>query len=228
MIDLIDELNGVRRETVDKMIPPGDGHAVILRRTYDATIADVWDAITTRERIERWFLPITGDLKRGGTYQLEGNAGGTILVCDPPQHLKITWVFGEDTTERDVSEVDVRLTAEGEDRTLLELEHAAVVDDEWWAQYGPGAVGVGWDLTLLGLAMLLDDGSTIENRDEWYASPDAREFMTRSARAWGDAMLAAGATREAAEAAVQGTTSAYVPEAEPRIERKTEPKTGEA
>jgi uncharacterized protein YndB with AHSA1/START domain len=214
MIDLIEELNAVHRATGDTTIPAGDGHSVVLRRTYDAAIDDVWDAVTTRERIERWFLPVTGDLELGGTYQLEGNAGGTILVCDPPKHLKITWVFGENTTDRDISEVDVRLSSEGHDRTVLELEHAAVVPDEFWTQYGPGAVGVGWDLTLLGLAMHLDDGSTIEDRDAWYATTQAREFMTRSAQGWGAAMLAAGATQEEADAAVRGTTSAYVPDTE--------------
>ena len=31
--------------------------------------------------------PISGDLRLGGRYQLQGNAGGEILVCEPPQHL---------------------------------------------------------------------------------------------------------------------------------------------
>ena len=30
--------------------------------------------------------------------------------------------------------------------TRLELEHIAHVDDERWAEFGPGAVGIGWDL----------------------------------------------------------------------------------
>ena len=31
------------------------------------------------ERIPRWFLPVSGDLRLGGRYQLEGNAGGEVL-----------------------------------------------------------------------------------------------------------------------------------------------------
>ena len=51
---------------------------VIAARTYDTTVEDLWDALTTKERIPRWFLPISGELRLGGRYQLQGNAGGTI------------------------------------------------------------------------------------------------------------------------------------------------------
>ena len=44
----------------------------------------MWDACTDPERIGRWFLPVSGDLRLGGRYQLEGNAGGEILRCEPP------------------------------------------------------------------------------------------------------------------------------------------------
>ena len=87
-------------------------------------------------------LPISGDLKLGGRYQLEGNAGGTITRCDPPTHLALTWEYGGQ-----VSWVDVRLSPERQG-TRAGLEHAAHMPDEFWAQYGPGAVGVGWDLGL--------------------------------------------------------------------------------
>ena len=72
MKDLVDEINAVHRAVrVD-----GENAAVVLRRTYPAAVADVWDALTSPERIARWFLPVTGDLHLGGKYQLEGNAGG--------------------------------------------------------------------------------------------------------------------------------------------------------
>ncbi len=210
MIDLIEELNAVRRETAHRTIPAGEGRTVVLRRMYDTTIDDVWDAITTRERIERWFLPISGDLKLGGTYQLEGNARGTILACEPPTRLKVTWIYGEDATERDISEVEMRLSSDG-DATVLELEHAAVPPEEFWATYGPGAVGVGWDLALLGLSAHLA-GETLGDPRAWEATPEARDFMTHSARSWGEAMVAAGANEEEATSAVWNTTAFYVPE----------------
>ena len=49
----------------------------IARRTYRTDRDDLWDALTSAERIPRWFMPISGDLEPGGRFQIEGNAGGT-------------------------------------------------------------------------------------------------------------------------------------------------------
>ena len=54
--------------------------------------------------------------------------------------------------------VDIRLEPIGKDRTKLTLEHTAHVDEELWAQWGPGGVGIGWDLGLLGLHMHVASG----------------------------------------------------------------------
>jgi uncharacterized protein YndB with AHSA1/START domain len=213
MSDLLSDLNAVHREVGRRTIPAGEAWTVVAKRTYDAPIEDVWDAITNPERINRWFLSVSGDLRLGGKYQLEGNAGGEILACDPPRHLKVTWVYGEDATEVDIGEVEVRLAPAGADRTALVLEHAAVVDAARWAEFGPGAVGVGWDLTLLGLGLHLRRGSAgDEDKAAWMQSPEARQFMTESSEAWGAAHQAAGATEADAAAAVANTTKAYAPE----------------
>ena len=65
--------------------------AVTLTRLYDTDVDDLWDALTSKERIPRWFLPVEGDLQLGGRYQLKGNAGGTITACTPPGHFAATW-----------------------------------------------------------------------------------------------------------------------------------------
>src|SRR4029077_7823606 len=132
----------------------GEGRAIRLQRTYDAPVEDVWDALTSPERITRWFLPISGDYRVAGRFQLEGNAGGEILSCERPHRFRVTWAYGE-VGDADVSELEVRLTSAGDGSTTLELEHNAVVPDEPWAEYGPGAVGVGWDQGLLGLSLHL-------------------------------------------------------------------------
>jgi uncharacterized protein YndB with AHSA1/START domain len=210
MIDIVDELNAVHRETGHRRIPAGEGQTVALRRTYDAPIEDVWDAITNPDRINRWFLPVTGDLRLGGTYQLKGNAGGEILRCEPPQLLKVTWVYGDNPSEADVGEVEARL-APVNGRTVLELEHAAVVDPKFSAEFGPGAVGVGWDLTLLGLGLHLRDES-LDDPEAWAQSPAGREFAARSSTAWGAALEAAGASSAEVATAVQNTTRFYAPD----------------
>ena len=71
----------------------------------------------------------------------------------------MTWVYGEVTSPEQVSELEVRLTAAGAESTTLVLEHTAIVPDEMWDQFGPGAVGVGWDGGLLGLSLHLRGGS---------------------------------------------------------------------
>src|SRR5215472_10916675 len=115
---------------------------VVAIRTYDTSCEDLWDALTNRERIPRWFLPIEGTLRLGGKYQLKGNAGGSITHCDRPKAFDVTWEMGGG-----MSWVTVRLAPEGKD-TRLTLEHIVHVTDvdKFWEQFGPGAVGVGWDL----------------------------------------------------------------------------------
>lgn len=210
MSDLTDDIDAVERTTGQGRIPAGDGRTVVLRREYRASVEDVWDAITNADRMTRWFLPVTGELRLGGHYQLAGNAGGDILRCEPPTLLAVTWVYGENPTPGDVSEVAVRLSPTGNDQTLLELEHTAVTDADRWSTYGPGAVGVGWDLALLGLAMHLR-GEQIEDKDAWGESEQARQLMTASAHAWGAALAATGATAEAVATATRNTTEFYVP-----------------
>jgi uncharacterized protein YndB with AHSA1/START domain len=213
MLDIAGQINAVHRELGQRRIPAGEGRTVGLRRSYDAPIEDVWDAITNPDRINRWFLPITGDLRLGGNYQLKGNAGGEILRCEPPQLLKVTWVFGDNPTEVDVTEVEVLLSRGAQGQTVFELEHAAVVGPQRWAEYGPGAVGVGWDLALLGLSLHLR-GEFIEDPDAWVESPEAREFIAESSKAWAAAHEAAGATTTEAVTAAENTTRFYAPDPE--------------
>jgi uncharacterized protein YndB with AHSA1/START domain len=123
-------------------------------RTYDTTVADVWDAVTNGERIPRWFLPIEGDLRLGGHHQLQGNASGEVIACDPPTHLAVTWEFGGA-----VSWADVHLADDPDGGARLRLEHVALVEGiDIWDQFGPGAVGIGWGLALFGLAEHLRTG----------------------------------------------------------------------
>jgi uncharacterized protein YndB with AHSA1/START domain len=192
--DLIAELERARRSVGED----GARKVVELRRSYDADIADVWDACTNPERVPRWFLPVSGDLRLGGRFQLEGNAGGEIQECDPPRRLAVTWEFGGD-----VSYVHLDLAA-SDGATDLRLRHFATVNDHW-DTYGPGAVGVGWDLVLLGLAGHLPGGEAVPK-----GMPPA-EVMRHSARDWGAAHAASGAPAAAAEEAAARTSVFYAP-----------------
>jgi uncharacterized protein YndB with AHSA1/START domain len=214
MIDIGQEIDSVQRELRDGTIPAGNGKMIRLQRDYDAPIDDVWDALTNPDRIGRWFLPISGDYRLGGTYQFEGNAGGKILECARPNRLKVTWVYGENPSDADVSEVEIRLSPVAADTTRLEFEHTAVVPEEFWTQYGPGAVGVGWDMGLLGLALHLRGGS-VGDPEAWQLSAEGREFSTRSSQAWGDATLAAGEDPDDVKTMVANSTAFYAPDPGP-------------
>ena len=155
MIEVIEQINAVRRRVGRRTLDAGEAHSVIISQVYAASIGDVWDACTSPARIPRWFLPVTGDLKPGGRYQIEGNAGGTIECCDPPREFTATWEFGGQ-----VSWIEVRLTSEPAGGTRLELEHIADPGTPW-AEFGPGAVGVGWDMALTGLVTHLASGQPV-------------------------------------------------------------------
>ena len=151
MIDVNHQINAVRRTVGTRVLEAGEAqgrhHQSVLSTP---TPDDLWDACTNIERIPRWFLPISGDLTVGGAYQLEGHASGTILTCDPPKNFTATWESGGN-----VSWIDVSISSDGPDRAQLVVEHIVDVDDENWREFGPGAVGMGWDSMLLGLAIHL-------------------------------------------------------------------------
>ena len=83
--------------------------AIIASCVYDTDAADLWDAVTNAERLPRWFLPVSGDLRLGGRYQFTGNAGGKITECVPQKRLAATWEFGGGVTW-----VTVTLSPEGD------------------------------------------------------------------------------------------------------------------
>ena len=187
-----------------------DGHparAVILSRSYATTLEDLWDAVTSGERIPRWFLPVSGELRPGGRFQLEGNAGGVITACGRPWHLALTWEFGGD-----VSWVEARFSQGGPGRARLRLTHTQLLS-EHWDTYGPGAVGVGWEAGLLGLALHLAQPNEPKiDEVEFATSEKGKAFMTGSSEGWGRAAVAAGEDPDAALAAARRTGAFYTGE----------------
>jgi uncharacterized protein YndB with AHSA1/START domain len=196
------------REVADREWDGKAAKAVVAARVYDTDPDDLWDALTNPERIPRWFSPVTGDLKLGGRYQVQGNAGGTILRCETARALDLSWEFGGGT-----SWVTLRLAPEGRG-TRLTLEHimsAADLDGEHWLKFGPGAVGVGWDLSFLGLGLHLASGAgkIPENDAAWMASDEAKAFMQHSADAWAESHIASGEDTETARRMASTTAKFY-------------------
>ena len=183
--------------------------AITLSRSYPTTVDDLWDAVTNGERIPRWFLPVSGNLEPGGRFQFEGNAGGAITACEPPDRLALTWEYGGD-----VSWVEVRIADDGAGGARLALTHTAL-PSEHWDRYGPGATGVGWEAGLVGLALHIAQPAAPKlDLDEaaFAASRDGKAFYAGSSEAWGEAAVAAGTDPGAARAAAARTTAAYTGE----------------
>ncbi len=209
-MDFAGHLGAVDRSVADLEMDGKPARAVILSRSYDTDIEDLWDALTNAERIPRWFLPIEGDLRAGGRFQFTGNAGGEITACDKPDRLAATWEM-----QGDVSWVEVRLESEGAETTRFTLTHTALVSP-FWDQFGPGAVGAGWDGGLLGMALYLSAPDAPRMDENAFAgTEEGKAFFRQSAAAWGEADIARGEDPDQARAAAARTAAFYTGEAPP-------------
>ncbi len=203
MKDLIDELGAATRAVERRPGDDGELVSVAVGRTYPYGVDDVWDAVTDPERLARWFAPVSGDLRPGGSFQVEGNAGGEVLDCEPPRLLRVSWGAPE-------SRVTVRLTADG-DATTLELEHTVPVA---LAGSGAGAffVGPGWDVAVLGLALHLRGGLDGDPA-AWEASPEVVRYNAATVDAWAETVTASGtATADEVAGGVAAARAQFVPD----------------
>ena len=180
MFDIFEELAAIRRQVGRD--DTADTVTVTVRRTYRADADDVWEALTTPERLGRWFSPVTGDLKPRGTFHIEGNASGEIMVCDRPAVLQGTFGGPE-------SIVEVRLHEQGAE-TTVELTHTVPL-----AMAGSGAgalfVGPGWDGMLLGLSGFLR-GDAVGDPVVWANTPEVIEFNKGAISSWTEVVEGSG------------------------------------
>lgn len=190
-----------------------EARTISLTRTFDAAPEELWDAITDPERIPRWFLPVTGDPKRvGDHFQLEGNAGGEVLECERPRRLAVSWIFGGQT-----SRVEATLS-QHDKATELRLDHTVPVDDHW-REFGPGAVGIGWELALsTGLARYLAEATVIdyaevdpgrERGSSPAQSPELSRLIAEASASWADADIVSGAQAAETRAAAARCHAVY-------------------
>jgi uncharacterized protein YndB with AHSA1/START domain len=200
------QIPAVTRSVGAREVGGEDARVVAMTQTYPFAQAEVWNAITAQDRISRWLGPISGDFRPGGRYQIEGNAGGEVLECAEPHTLHVTWEYGGD-----VSWVTATLSGD-ESQATLTVEHVSHVGDEDWKMFGPSAVGIGWDMMLLGLALHLGSGSSLDPEEAaaWSASADGTRFMARSNDEWRGANIAAGESEADAAAAAKRCLDAYM------------------
>jgi uncharacterized protein YndB with AHSA1/START domain len=105
-----------------KTIPGGEARVALFTRAYATDVEDLWDACTNPERLRRWYVPVTGELRLGGTFEQVNMGSGTIVACEPPRMLRLSLGAG-------VDEIELRLAPGTADGTAtLEVEHATTLD----------------------------------------------------------------------------------------------------
>jgi uncharacterized protein YndB with AHSA1/START domain len=116
----------------------GQTRTLRFERRLDATLEDVWAALTQPARLADWLAAATVEPGADGEITLDfaegGKEGGRITVWDPPRALAYEWNFvGEEP-----SLVRWELTVVDDGRaTVLTLEHT-LLEPESASGYGAG------------------------------------------------------------------------------------------
>jgi len=111
---------------------------VRMQERLDAGIDDVWSALTDPSRLACWYGEVEGELRLGGEYHARlfasgWEGAGRVEACEPPQRLEVRT---KDADESDENEIEVMLTADG-DQTIVVWEERGVPLDLLSA-YGAG------------------------------------------------------------------------------------------
>jgi uncharacterized protein YndB with AHSA1/START domain len=118
-----------------------DGVGVVrLESRYDTTPEDLWEALTSPERLARWLGDVHGDLRLGGTYAAtftsSWSGSGRVEVCDPPHRLLTRMASeGEETV------IEATLTPEAGGVLL-------VIEERGLPLTNLPAYGAGWQVHL--------------------------------------------------------------------------------
>jgi uncharacterized protein YndB with AHSA1/START domain len=209
MTDPSADLFGISRRVAVEPSDTGLQLRVVSRISSATSAAELWRSVTDPDRLRRWFLPVTGELRVGGAFQAVGNAAGTILRCDPAESpespdaawlLRLTW--GDES-----SVVEVTLVPDAAGQTSLELAHSYPLS---LAGNGTGAfyVGPGWDFALNALRAFHADTPLIG-----LGTAQEQVFNRQSLLAWALVVEASGtATPEEVAVGVTETLPQWAPD----------------
>jgi uncharacterized protein YndB with AHSA1/START domain len=176
-----------------------------VTRLFDISSDSLWNASTRANELTRWFLPISGTLYEGGRYEIQDTASGLIRECRPKTFVSATWEYGPDT-----SWLELRFVPRNS-QTELTFKHIAHVTVSQWTQFGPGALGIFWDLAFMRLADYLAGALQHDRSDmmSWAVSIEGYKFMLLSSQAWCAANISAGADPAWAQQAADRAMTAY-------------------
>ena len=134
---------------------------ITKQRRINATPDRVFQALTDKAELERWFVyEADVDLRPGGIIRTGWAPGmgehGIVKEVTPNQVFSFTW-------EGDFSPSPTVLTfglAKEQDATLVTLTHSGIGSGPGWEAYaGMDAEGKGWEAHLSDLASLIETGT---------------------------------------------------------------------
>lgn len=211
----------------------GDGTVALtarLRTTLGGAPSELWPELTEADRLAQWYGPVEIDpaetdsaesepaaadatLEADGAgeraFRTIGGARGRVLAAVPPHQLDLTWEYADN-----VDRLEIRLDPEEDGTSRLTLQQIARLPEATFDAYGPGAVGIGWDIAILGF--VARTGAWRELRLDvpvaspaWLASPEGADMVRAWSIRWAAASVAAGTDVDAARRAENETTRAY-------------------
>lgn len=159
-----------------QLVPTTDGLDLVLVRTFNAPIEDVWASITESERTARWFGRWTGKPGTGSTirYKMSFEGEGPdsemlIEACEPPTHLAVRGldpVYGW--------RLEAHLT---ESNGVTEMRFTHHLD----GKTNVGDVGPGWEY-YLDMLVASRTGAATPDWNDYYPSQKAHYLELAAAR----------------------------------------------
>lgn len=219
----------------------GDGTVALtarLRTTLGGAPSELWPELTEADRLAQWYGPVEIDPAQSDptesdpterdltgsesaaatpetdgagarTFRTVGGAHGRVLALAPPHQLDLTWEYADN-----VDRLEIRLDPEEDGTSRLTLQQIARLPEATFDAFGPGAVGIGWDIAILGF--VARTGAWRELRLDvpvaspaWLASPEGADIVRAWSIRWAAASVAAGTDEDAARRAENETTRAY-------------------
>lgn len=182
--NLAAEIEAVHRELTNNELNGRPGLGLCLSRTFPVSRNHLWSVLTEAGHLAKWFLPVKGDLRQGGSFAFEGNAEGKILECVRLKSFAATWAYGGGPPTL----VEVEL-ADDPHGCRLRLTHTADAEMikaliEQIGPEGTAGVGAGWDASLLQLALYLGGNRSPPTVDAEDAPPEMKRAMAKATEAW--------------------------------------------
>lgn len=204
-----DAVDAVRRGVELEPIEGGVRVRTTLTTTLGEQPARLWPLLTRAPHLARWYGPVTGRLVEGGEFTTIAGASGRILEVEAPHRLDLTWEYADR-----VDDLQIALDPQDDGMSEFRLVHTGDVPEAVFAEYGPGAMAIGWDIAVLGLAAHTHgwEGLRLEvpaPGPAWLMSPEGAAWVRAWSIRWAAASVAAGTDDEQARRAEIATTRAY-------------------